>query len=288
MNILHLTGSIGKQFGWCETAEGMAMTDGADETDDSRRDPQAFVRSLSRGLAIIEALGKTPGRHTLAELAGATDLNRAATRRVLLTLVELGYCQTDGKYFRLTPRTLGLGLAFLSGLPFWGYAQQVLEELRTEVEESCAMAVLDGTEILYVIRLPARRILATNLGIGSRLPAHAVSLGRVLLAGLPPDQLDAYLVRSTRQAFTSRTITEADALRAELARVREQGYAWVESELDPAICGLSVPIRDGERSVVAAISVNAIASSISEAEARKRLLLPLRRAAEEIRARSPF
>ena len=264
------------------------MTDGADETDDSRRDPQAFVRSLSRGLAIIEALGKTPGRHTLAELAGATDLNRAATRRVLLTLVELGYCQTDGKYFRLTPRTLGLGLAFLSGLPFWGYAQQVLEELRTEVEESCAMAVLDGTEILYVIRLPARRILATNLGIGSRLPAHAVSLGRVLLAGLPPDQLDAYLVRSTRQAFTSRTITEADALRAELARVREQGYAWVESELDPAICGLSVPIRDGERSVVAAISVNAIASSISEAEARKRLLLPLRRAAEEIRARSPF
>jgi len=264
------------------------MVRSADQAGDDKPDPQAFVRSLSRGLAIIEALGKGPGRHTLAELADATQLNRAATRRVLLTLVELGYCATDGRYFRLTPRTLGLGLAFLSGLPFWGYAQPVLEDLRTEVEESCAMAVLDGAEILYIMRLPARRILAANLGIGSRLPAHAVSLGRVLLAGLSPDQLEAYLARSTRQAFTSRTLTEADSLRAELARVREQGYAWVESELDPAICGLSVPIRDGERSVVAAISVNAIASSMSEAEARKRLLLPLRRAAEEIRTRSPF
>jgi IclR family transcriptional regulator, pca regulon regulatory protein len=146
------------------------------------------------------------------------------------------------------------------------------------------MAVLDGSEILYIMRLPARRILATNLGIGSRLPAHAVSLGRVLLAGLQPDQLNSYLTRSTRQAFTSRTITDADALRTELSRVREQGYAWLEAELDPAICGLSVPIRDGERSVVAAISVNAIASSITEAEAQKRLLLPLRRAAKEIRA----
>lgn len=252
------------------------------------RDPQAFVRSFARGLAVIEALGRSPGRFTLAELATATDINRAAARRVLLTLIELGYCQSDGRYFRLTPRTLGLGLSFLNGLPFWGYAQQVLEELREEIGESCAMAILDGSDILYILRLPARRILATNLGIGSRLPAHAVSLGRVLLAGLPPDQLDAYLARSSRQAFTSRTITDAEALRSELSRVRDQGYAWIESELDPAICGLSVPVRDGARQVVAAISVNAIAGSLSEAEAKERLLLPLRRAAEEIRARSPL
>lgn len=259
-----------------------------DLPDEEARDPQAYVRSLARGLTVIEALGRGPGRHTLAELATNTGLNRAAARRVLLTLVELGYCKSDGRYFSLTPRTLGLGLAFLSGLPFWGYAQQVLEELRTEVNESCAMAVLDGTEILYVMRLPARRILTTNLGIGSRLPAHAVSLGRVLLAGLNEEDLETYFAKSVRQAFTSRTLTKEKDLRAELLRVRERGYAWIEAELDPAICGLAVPVRDSSRNVVAAISANAIASSITEKQASARLLLPLRRAAEEIRARSPL
>jgi IclR family pca regulon transcriptional regulator len=254
---------------------------------DPERDPQAFVRSLARGLAIIEALGSAPGRHTLAELASAIDLNRAATRRVLLTLIELGYARAEGRYFLLTPRTLSLGLSYLSSLPFWGYSQQVLEELRASVGESCAMAVLEGADIVYVLRLPAKRILANNLGIGSRLPAHAVSLGRVLLAGLPADQLETYLATSTRRAFTSRTVTDAKRLRMVIAAVKEKGYAWIESELDPAICGLAVPVRDSQREVVAAISVNMIAGSTTEVSACKRLLLPLRRAAEEIRARSP-
>ncbi|MFN4309592.1 MAG: IclR family transcriptional regulator C-terminal domain-containing protein [Ferrovibrio sp.] len=256
--------------------------------EEANRDPQAFLRSFARGLAVIEALGRPPGRFTLAELATASDLNRAAARRVLLTLIELGYCKSDGKYYFLTPRTLGLGLSFLNGLPYWGYAQFVLEDLRAEVGESCAMAVLDGSDILYILRLPARRILTNNLGIGSRLPAHAVSLGRVLLAGLPEDELETYLAKTDRKAFTSRTLTDGKALKKELTKVRDQGYAWIESELDPAICGLSVPVRDAARNVMAAVSVNTIAGSLTEAQAKERLLLPLRKAAEEIRARSNF
>ena len=244
------------------------------------------MRSFARGLAVIEVLGRSPGRYTIAELADATDLNRAAARRVLLTLVELGYCRCEGRYFRLAPRTLGLGMSYLQGLPFWGCAQQVLEDLRAEVGQSCAMAILDGPDIVYLLRLPAQRILSTSLSIGSRLPAHAVSLGRVLLAGLPSDELEAYLTTSSRRAFTRRTLTDADELRSEVGRVREQGFAWIEAELDPAICGLAVPVRNGVREVVASISVNAIAGALSEGEATTRLLMPLRRAAEEIRARS--
>ncbi len=250
------------------------------------RDPESFVRALARGLSVIEALGRSPGRHTMAEVAAQADLNRATARRILMTLVELGYCQNDGRYFRLTPRALGLGISYLSALPFWGYAQQVLDELRTEIGESCAMAVLDGTEIVYLLRLPARRILAAPLAVGSRLPARVVSLGRVLLAALPPAALDDYFRQIELTSLTPRTIVDPDALRRELQAVSERGYAWVDGELDPAICGIAVPVRDGQGAVVAAISVNAIAGSIDEEGARQRFLVPLRRAAAEISSRS--
>lgn len=250
------------------------------------RDPEGFVRALARGLSVIEALGRSPGRHTMAEVAAQAGLNRATARRVLMTLVELGYCQNEGRYFGLTPRALGLGISYLNALPFWAYGQQVLEELRTEVGESCAMAVLDGTEIVYLLRLPARRILAAPLSVGSRLPARAVSLGRVLLAALPPAALDDYFQRISLTSLTPRTIIDPEALRRELHSVGEQGYAWVDGELDPAICGIAVPVRDRQGAVVAAISVNAIAGSIDEEGARRRFLVPLRRSATEISARS--
>ena len=138
------------------------------------KESDGYVRAIERGFALVEALGRSPGRHTLSEAADHAGLNRATARRMLATLVTLKYCEADGRYFRLRPRALGLGLSYLNALPFWGYAQRALEDLRNEIGESCALAVLDETEIVYALRLPARRILSANLGIGSRLPAFPV------------------------------------------------------------------------------------------------------------------
>jgi IclR family transcriptional regulator, pca regulon regulatory protein len=222
--------------------------------------------------------------HTLAETAEAAGLSRATARRILATFVELKYCVADGRYFSLRPRALGLGLSYLNARPYWAYAQRALEDLRNELSESCAMAVLDEDEIVYVSRLPARRILSAHLGIGSRLHAHLVSLGRVLLASLPADKRQAYLADSNFKPVTARTVTDPRQLGAILSRVNKEGYAWVDGELDPAICGIAVPLRDPPGSVVAAISVNAISGTISEAGAKKKFLVPLRRTAQQIRS----
>lgn len=250
------------------------------------RESDGFVRAIARGFGVIEALGRPPGRHTLSEVAQAADISRAAARRVLATLVALQYCEPDGRYFRLRPRALGLGLCYLTAQPFWRGAQFLVEDLRNDVGESCALAVLDGSEIVYVARQPARRILATQLGIGSRLPAHLVSLGRVLLAGLAPAEREALLAGADLKALTPKSITDTDVLAAALDEVADRGYAWVDGELDPSICGIAVPVRDGEGNVVAALSVNTISGTLDEEQAKARFLLPLRRAAQEIRAQS--
>ncbi|MBR0795708.1 helix-turn-helix domain-containing protein [Bradyrhizobium jicamae] len=248
------------------------------------KDSDEFVRSIARGFSIVEALGKPPGRHTLTEAAELADLNRATARRILATLVALKYCSADGRYFSLRPRALGLGLSYLNALPYWGYAQRALEDLRNEIGESCALAVLDEQEIVYALRLPARRILSSNLGIGSRLPAHLVSLGRVLLAALSAEQRASYLGSVKLQAVTPRTVVDAMRLGAILREVEQEGYAWIDGELDPAICGIAVPLRDQAGTVVAAISVNTISGTISEAGARRKFLIPLRKTAQDIRS----
>jgi IclR family pca regulon transcriptional regulator len=247
------------------------------------KDSDGFVRAIARGFCIIEALGRPPGRHTLSEAAELAGLNRATARRILATLVSLKYCDADGRYFSLRPRALGLGLSYLNALPYWAYAQRALEDLRNEIGESCALAVLDERDIVYALRLPARRILSANLGIGSRLPAHLVSLGRVLLAALPPKERSDYLASAELNAVTPRTVTDRQRLADILSGVAEQGYAWVDGELDPAICGIAVPLRDQAGRVVAAVSVNTISGTLSEAGARKKFLLPLKRTAQDIR-----
>src|SRR3954468_12998668 len=185
------------------------------------KESDGYVRAIERGFALIEALGRSPGRHTLSEAAVHAGLNRATARRMLATLVTLKYCEADGRYFRLRPRALGLGLSYLNALPFWGYAQRALEDLRNDIGESCALAVLDEGEIVYALRLPARRILSANLGIGSRLPAHLVSLGRVLLAALPPNERAAYLAKAELNPVTPRTVTDRAKLGEILATVTE-------------------------------------------------------------------
>jgi IclR family transcriptional regulator, pca regulon regulatory protein len=248
------------------------------------KESDGFVRAIARGFCIIEALGKPPGRHTLSEAADLAGLNRATARRILATLVSLNYCEADGRYFSLRPRALGLGLSYLNALPWWAYAQRALEDLRNEIGESCALAVLDEREIVYALRLPARRILSANLGIGSRLPAHLVSLGRVLLASLPPAARADYLAKAELNPLTPRTITDRAILADVLSAVAEQGYAWVDGELDPAICGIAVPLRDPAGRVVAAVSINTISGTLTETGAKKKYLVPLRRTAQDIRS----
>jgi len=243
-----------------------------------------FVRTFARGLKVIEVMGQGAPRQTIADVAEAAALPRTAVRRFLLTLNELAFTQSDGKHYWLTPKILRLGLSYLYTLPYWRQAQLALEELCADIGQSCAISVLDEDEIVYVSRIHTRRILPMSPTLGSRLPAHAVSMGRVLLAGLDDVALDTYLAKATLKQLTSVTIVDRKQLRAEIDRVRNQGYAWINGELDDSICGLAVPIRDSEGKTVAAINVSLPTGTYSEASACERFLLPLRQTASKIRA----
>ena len=251
------------------------------------KESDGFVRAIARGFGVVEALGQPPGRHTLSEVARLANVTRATARRILATLVAMRYCASDGRYFQLRPRALGLGLSYLNSLPFWANSHRTVEALRDETSESCALAVLDETEIVYVQRLPSRRILTANLGVGSRLPAHVISLGRVLLAATPAPERDRLLDQIEFRKLTPRTVTDRAALAEELTRVAEQGYAWIDGELDLAICGMAVPVRRPNGQAVAALSVNTISGALTEAAAKRRFLRPLQQAARDIQMQMP-
>ncbi len=189
---------------------------------------ESFVRTFARGLAVIEALGRGSHVQTLAEVADGVALPRTAVRRFLLTLIELGFVATDGRRYWLTPRVLRLGLSYLSSLPYWRDAQATLEELCSRAHQSCALSVLDGEDIVYVLRQHAKRILPMSPSLGSRLPAHAVSMGRVLLAGLDDASLDAYLATADLRPLTATTIVDRDQLRERIGKARTQGWAWID------------------------------------------------------------
>ncbi|EHP38713.1 IclR family transcriptional regulator, partial [Cupriavidus basilensis OR16] len=149
-----------------------------------------YVQSFARGLSVIRAFDAQHPAQTLSEIAHASGLTRAGARRILLTLVGLGYVRADGRLFRLTPKILDLGFAYLTSMPFWNLAEPIMEALSQEVHESCSISVLDGTEIVYVLRVPARKIMTINLSIGSRLPAYCSSIGPRAAGRLPPRTLD--------------------------------------------------------------------------------------------------
>lgn len=245
---------------------------------------EAFVRTFARGLKVIEVMGRGTGRQTLAEIAAGCELPRTAVRRFLMTLTELEFVHSDGKGYGLTPKVLRLGMAYLYTLPFWRQAQMVVEELCAQVNQSCAVSVLDGEDIVYVARVHARRILAMSPVIGSRLPAHAVSMGRVLLAGLDDAALQTYLSHVKLRKLTDATVVDRAVLAEELVRAREQGYAWVDRELDDSICGVAVPIRNAAGEVAAALNISLPAGSYALDAARTQFLAPLRQAAARIRS----
>jgi IclR family pca regulon transcriptional regulator len=232
-----------------------------------------FVQSLERGLAVIRAFDAEHSELTLSDVARVTGLTRAAARRFLLTLVDLEYVRTDGRLFSLAPRVLELGYAFLSSLTLPEVAEPHLERLVAEVHESSSLCVLDGDDIVYVARVPTSRIMTVSISVGTRFPAYATSMGRVLLAGLTDEQLAAYLARASLVGLTARTVTRADALGTELAKVRSQGWALVDQELEDGLRSVAAPIRNRAGRVVAAVNLSAHASRTS-LEALRRELLP--------------
>ncbi len=241
-----------------------------------------FVQSLDRGLAVIRAFGPDRERLSLSEVARATGLTRAATRRFLLTLVKLGYVRNDGREFSLRPRVLELGYAFLSGLALPEIAAPHLEELVARVRESSSISVLDGQHIVYVARVPTKRIMTVAISVGTRFPAYAASMGRVLMAGMSDEELDRFLAEADLESFTSRTITDPERLREVVRETGRLGYSIVDQELEEGLRALAAPIHGSGGAVTAAINLAAHASRVSMAAMRSDLLPALLETAHRI------
>ena len=231
-----------------------------------------FVRSLARGLDVIKAFGPDNPQMTLSEVARATGLTRAAARRFLLTLAELGYVRSDGREFSLRPKVLELGYAYLAGLSLNEVAEPHLEDLVAQTRESSSVAVLDGEEIVYVVRVPTKRIMVASISVGTRFPAYATSMGRVLLAHLPDDQLEAYLKNACLRQITKRTVTDAERLRELLRTVRAQGYAMTDQELEEGLRSAAVPVHDANGVVIAAMNISTHASRVNMDDLRRNLV----------------
>ncbi|MCX5562199.1 IclR family transcriptional regulator C-terminal domain-containing protein [Streptomyces sp. NBC_00038] len=231
-----------------------------------------FVRSFERGLAVIRAFDADHAELTLSQVARTCDMTRAAARRFLLTLLDLGYVHTDGRMFRLTPRVLELGYSYLSGFTLPDLAEPHLEQLVAQVRESSSLCVLDGDDIVYVARVPTSRIMTATITVGTRFPAHVTSVGRVMLAHLPDEEIDARLARAELRPLTARTIVLAESLKVELLRVRRQGYAIVDQELEEGLRSVAAPVRDRDGEVVAAVNIPVHASRNSMDSVRRDLL----------------
>ena len=250
--------------------------------DSARERNPDYVQSLERGLAVIRAFGPERPELRLSDVARETGLTRAAARRFLLTLVRLGYVRQNGSTFSLRPRVLELGYAYLSALSLPEVAMPHMETLVAEVNESSSVAVLDDLDIVYVARVPTRRIMTITIAVGTRLPAYATSMGRVLLAGLPPDALGDRLERVELEPLTPTTVSSVKALRERIDEVREAGWAAVDQELEQGVRSAAVPVRDGTKTVVAALNVSVHATRMTMQGLRRDVVPRLKRTAEAI------
>jgi IclR family pca regulon transcriptional regulator len=235
------------------------------------RERRQSLQSLERGIAVIQVFSRERPALTLSEVARLTGITRATARRILLTLEDLGHVRSDGRLFSLTPRVLTLGWAYLSSLNLWETAQPLMEELTKQTNESCSAATLDLPDVVYVARVPTSRIMTIALGIGTRLPAHCTSMGRVLLAALSDAELEDFLATARLEAYTDRTITEAERLRRTIHSVRDQGWALVDQELEIGLRSIAAPLRVDGRTI-AAINVSAAAPRVPLEQLRGRFL----------------
>ena len=228
------------------------------ETDDPAVPGRSrdFVQSLERGLAIIRVFSAERTSLTVSEIAQISGLTRAAVRRFLLTLSELGYVAAKNNRFELTPQVLELGYSYLSALSFPEVALPHLEALVAHTSEASEGSILDRGDIVYVVRVPGPALMTISVNIGARRPAHATAMGRVMLANLPPADLDHYLASTSLRQLLPRTITDPIALRAELETVRRTGYALVNQELEEGLVAIAAPVRDRGGRTRAAINLS--------------------------------
>lgn len=253
---------------------------GVPSTDNKPGD--SYVQSFARGLEVIRSFSAQHPVQTLSEVAASTGLTRAGARRILLTLQTLGYVDSDGKHFQLTARILDLGFAYLSSQPLWNLATPAMEQLSEAVQESCSAGVLDGLDVVYVARVHTHKIMSTNLGVGSRLPAFWTSMGRVLLAGLPQPQLQALLARCPREAYTRFTLLDDAALLAAIAQVRSQGWALINQELEEGLISVAAPLYNAQGQTVGAINVSGQANRTSPQEMQARIVPQLLATAQTV------
>jgi len=240
------------------------------------------VQSLERGLSVIRAFDAEHPELTLSDVAREAGLTRASARRFLHTLTELGYVRSNGRLFALRPRVLDLGYAYLSSQSLHEVAQPHLERLVSELRESSSVSVLDAEDVVYVARVATRRIMRVTISVGTRFPAYATSMGRVLLAGQSDEWLDGYLATVELRRLTARTVTDVEALRAEVLAVREQGWAFVDEELEEGLRAIAAPVHDPSGLVTAAVNVSSPVSRGSAALVRHEFLPHLLAAAHAI------
>jgi IclR family pca regulon transcriptional regulator len=245
-----------------------------------------FIQSLERGLAVINSFSREHPSPTLSEVAQMTGLTRATARRVLLTLVDLGYVDQEGRTFSLTPKVLDLGYSYLSSFHILEFAQAPMERLVEQVNESSSMSILDGPDVVYVARVPTKRIMTISLALGSRLPAYPTSMGRVLLAGLADAEIDDYVSRTKLEKLTPNTVTDPARFRAILMKVRDQGYALVDQELEEGVRSLAAPILNAGGNVMAAMNVSCHATRATVSRMREEFLPRLLATATEVSDRA--
>lgn len=245
-----------------------------------------FMTSLARGLAVINAFQERKRHLTIAQISHRTEIPRAAVRRCLYTLSQLGFVTSDGRTYSLLPKVLTLGHAYLSSTPLAVTAQPILDRLSEQLHEACSMATLQGEEILYLARSATpQRLISVDLSVGSRLPAYCTSMGRILLAGLDDFALEDYLEHAELQVKTSRTVATVEGLKASIAEIRQQGWVVIDQELEVGLRSLAVPLKDSSGKVLAALNVGTHASRVSRQELENRFLPVLLAASEELSAR---
>lgn len=253
------------------------------EPADSFNGDPNFMTSLARGLAVIQAFSDGKRQFTNSQLSAKTGLSRAAVRRCLYTLMKLGFAASDdSRHFYLSPRILALGHSYISSMPIASAAQPVLEHVSRQLHESCSIATLDGLDIIYIARASVTRIMSVDLRVGSRLPAFCTSMGRVLLANLPPEEQEACIARIDFVSMTERTVRSPEKLRQILKLVRRNGYAIVDQELELGLRSMAVPIQSPAGRVVAALNVGAHAQRISIQDLQVRFLPHLQAGAQEL------
>ena len=251
------------------------------EQIDAMTDP-SFMTSLARGLAVVQAFSDSRKPQTIANISQKTGIPRAAVRRCLHTLRELGYVDAELNNFSLRPKVLTLGYSYLSSTPLTVSAQPYLNDISRTLNESSSMAVLEDGEVLYVARASTSRVMSVALNTGSRLPAYCTSLGRVMLAHLPPAELEQYLARTKLRAMTENTVVNQKRLREILADVRRDGYAINDEELELGLRSIAVPVRGASGQVLAALNVGAQAARVSVKQLEKEFLPVLVRGAQEL------